>query len=159
MGGVAITQKGTYDVAVIGSGAGGLAAATFAALNGARTLLIERTEYVGGTSAFSAGTTWAPNTRLSATTGAKDSPENVLSFLDNAVGNRSPRALRKAFVEAGIDPQRPVVTSCGSGVTAAVINLALESLGNHASRLYDGAWTEWGSAKDTPVETGRPAKS
>ncbi|WAP70317.1 3-mercaptopyruvate sulfurtransferase [Jiella pelagia] len=72
---------------------------------------------------------------------------------------RSPEELRKAFVEAGIDPQRPVVTSCGSGVTAAVINLALESLGNHASRLYDGSWTEWGSAKDTPVETGRPAKS
>ncbi|MCE7029549.1 3-mercaptopyruvate sulfurtransferase [Jiella avicenniae] len=72
---------------------------------------------------------------------------------------KSPEGLRQAFAEAGIDPERPVVTSCGSGVTAAVINLALESVGNHASRLYDGSWTEWGSAGDTPVETGRPAKS
>ena len=72
---------------------------------------------------------------------------------------KSPEGLRQAFAEAGIDPGRPVVTSCGSGVTAAVINLALESLGNHAARLYDGSWTEWGSASDTPVETGRPAKS
>lgn len=88
-----------FDVAVIGSGAGGLAAATFAALAGARTVLIESTEFVGGTSAFSAGTTWAPNTRLAKTVGAEDSPENVLAFLDNAVGNRSSRSLREAFVE------------------------------------------------------------
>ncbi|MBO0661401.1 3-mercaptopyruvate sulfurtransferase [Jiella sp. MQZ9-1] len=67
---------------------------------------------------------------------------------------KSPEDLRKAFAAAGIDPDRPVVTSCGSGVTAAVINLALESLGNRQSKLYDGSWTEWGSAADTPVETG-----
>ena len=67
---------------------------------------------------------------------------------------RSADALRKTFVSAGIDPDQPVVTSCGSGVTAAVLNLALESLGNRATRLYDGSWTEWGSAKDTPVLTG-----
>ncbi|NDW03990.1 3-mercaptopyruvate sulfurtransferase [Jiella pacifica] len=72
---------------------------------------------------------------------------------------KSQDGLRQAFADAGIDPERPVVTSCGSGVTAAVINLALESLGNHDSRLYDGSWTEWGSSTDTPVETGRPAKS
>lgn len=87
------------DVAVVGSGAGGLAAATFSALAGARTVLIESTEYVGGTSAYSAGTTWAPNTRLATTVGAEDSADNVLTFLDNAVGNRSSRALREAFVE------------------------------------------------------------
>lgn len=94
-----IGDTGAYDVAVIGSGAGGLSAAVFAALAGARTLLIESTEYVGGTSAYSAGTTWAPNTRLAATVGAKDSPDTVLEYLDRAVGNRSPRALREAFVE------------------------------------------------------------
>lgn len=88
-----------FDVAVIGSGAGGLAAATFAALNGARTVLIERTEFVGGTTAFSAGTTWAPNTRLASSVGAEDSPQKVLEYLDNAVGNRSSRALRAAFVD------------------------------------------------------------
>jgi len=88
-----------YDIAVIGSGAGGLAAATFAALSGAKTILIESTEYVGGTSAYSAGTTWAPNTRLAATVGGEDSPERVMTYLDHAVGNRSPRELRTAFVE------------------------------------------------------------
>ncbi|MCI5109438.1 MAG: FAD-dependent oxidoreductase [Marivita sp.] len=93
-----IADSGTYDVVVIGAGAGGLAAATFAALQGVRTLLVESTDYVGGTSAYSAGTVWAPNTRLAATVGAEDSPETVLRYLDNAVGNRSPRALREAFV-------------------------------------------------------------
>lgn len=63
-------------------------------------------------------------------------------------------ALRAAFSDAGIDPDAPVVTTCGSGVTAAVINLALESLGNRGAKLYDGSWTEWGSHGDTPVETG-----
>lgn len=88
----------TFDVAVIGSGAGGLAAATFAALFGARTVLIERTEFVGGTTALSAGSTWAPNTRLAASVEAEDSPEKVLRYLDNVVGNRSARSLREAFV-------------------------------------------------------------
>ncbi|SPF80917.1 FAD-dependent oxidoreductase [Pseudoprimorskyibacter insulae] len=88
-----------YDVAVIGSGAAGLSAAIFAALAGARTVLIERTDYIGGTTAYSAGTTWAPNTRLAATVGATDNPDKVLGFLDRAVGNRSPRAMREAFVE------------------------------------------------------------
>ncbi len=89
-----------YDVAVIGGGAGGLSAACFAALRGLKVVLIESTEYLGGTSAYSAGTTWVPNTRLAAGVGAKDSPENVLTFLDKAVGNRSPRAVREAFVAA-----------------------------------------------------------
>jgi len=62
--------------------------------------------------------------------------------------------LRATLSEAGIDLSRPVVTSCGSGVTAATIALALESLGHTDTRLYDGSWTEWGSQADTPVVTG-----
>lgn len=62
--------------------------------------------------------------------------------------------LRAALTEAGIDPGRPVVTTCGSGVTAAVINLALASLGAADHRLYDGSWSQWGGRADTPVETG-----
>lgn len=62
--------------------------------------------------------------------------------------------LRTIFAEAGIDLARPVVTSCGSGVTAAVVTLALESLGHADNSLYDGSWSEWGSKADTPVETG-----
>ncbi|MGG7517965.1 3-mercaptopyruvate sulfurtransferase [Allorhizobium undicola] len=66
--------------------------------------------------------------------------------------------LRAIFHEAGIDLTKPIVTSCGSGVTAAVVTLALESLGHRANSLYDGSWAEWGSKKDTPVETGPAAK-
>ncbi|WP_127891172.1 3-mercaptopyruvate sulfurtransferase [Brucella melitensis] len=63
-------------------------------------------------------------------------------------------SLRRIFDEAGIDLSGPVVTSCGSGVTAAVITLALTSLGQKENRLYDGSWSEWGSRQDTPVVTG-----
>ena len=63
--------------------------------------------------------------------------------------------LRQAFEQAGIDLSRPVVTSCGSGITAAVLTLALETLGNDDNRLYDGSWSEWGGRADTPVETGK----
>ncbi len=63
--------------------------------------------------------------------------------------------LRAVIEDAGIDLSRPVVTSCGSGVTAAVITLALESLGHVDNQLYDGSWTEWGGLRDTPVETGK----
>jgi thiosulfate/3-mercaptopyruvate sulfurtransferase len=63
--------------------------------------------------------------------------------------------LRKAIEDAGIDLSKPVVTSCGSGVTAAAITLALETLGHTDNRLYDGSWTEWGGLVDTPVVTGK----
>lgn len=62
--------------------------------------------------------------------------------------------LRQAIEDAGIDFGQPVVTSCGSGITAAIITLALESLGHEDNALYDGSWTEWGSRQDTPVVTG-----
>lgn len=62
--------------------------------------------------------------------------------------------LKRRIEAAGIDLQRPVITTCGSGVTAAVISLALQSLGHADNRLYDGSWSEWGGRDDTPVETG-----
>ena len=62
-------------------------------------------------------------------------------------------ALETAFAEAGVDPSRPVVTTCGSGVTAAILTLGLAVLGR-PSRLYDGSWAEWGSRSDTPAATG-----
>lgn len=65
-----------------------------------------------------------------------------------------PDELRRAFEDAGIDLSKPVVTSCGSGVTAAVLTLALETLGHADNKLYDGSWTEWGGRADTPIATG-----
>ncbi|KMO16247.1 3-mercaptopyruvate sulfurtransferase [Methylobacterium platani] len=63
--------------------------------------------------------------------------------------------LREAVARAGIDLDRPVVTTCGSGVTAAIVGIALESLGRPPRALYDGSWSEWGGREDLPVATGR----
>jgi thiosulfate/3-mercaptopyruvate sulfurtransferase len=62
--------------------------------------------------------------------------------------------LKSVLEGAGLDLSKPVVTSCGSGITAAAISLALESLGHQDHKLYDGSWTEWGGRSDTPVATG-----
>jgi thiosulfate/3-mercaptopyruvate sulfurtransferase len=74
----------------------------------------------------------------------------------NADGTLKPvDELRQLFAAAGIDVRRPVVTSCGSGVTAAILSLALALLGQPDTGLYDGSWAEWGQERlDTPVETG-----
>ena len=61
--------------------------------------------------------------------------------------------IEAAFLDAGIDLDRPIVTTCGSGVTAAILGLGLAVLGR-SSRLYDGSWAEWGSRTDTPVVVG-----
>lgn len=95
-----------WDVVVLGAGAAGLAAAVFAAQDGARTVLIERSASLGGTSALSAGTVWIPNTRHAATTGVADNPERASAFLDAAVGNRAPKAMRERFLEAGPEAVR-----------------------------------------------------
>jgi len=67
---------------------------------------------------------------------------------------RSPEALRAAFETAGVDPGAPVVTTCGSGVTAAVLALGLARLGRPDAPVYDGSWAEWGGRSDTDVATG-----
>ncbi len=73
----------------------------------------------------------------------------------NADGTLKAEAeLAKVFATAGIDIAKSVITSCGSGVTAAILSLALTELGARNHALYDGSWVEWGSAIDTPVATG-----
>jgi thiosulfate/3-mercaptopyruvate sulfurtransferase len=62
--------------------------------------------------------------------------------------------VRRLFAEAGIDPARPFIASCGSGVTATSLLFAAHLLGNEATRLYDGSWTEWGADPATPKATG-----
>lgn len=90
-----------YDVVVIGAGAAGMSAALFAAIRGAKTLLVEKTAFVGGTSAFSAGSIWIPNTRHAAEVGASDGAENVERYLQQIVGNRADASLRASFLKAG----------------------------------------------------------
>ena len=67
---------------------------------------------------------------------------------------KSPEALKKVFQAAGVDLTKPAITTCGSGVTAAIISLALERIGHRDHALYDGSWTEWGAFDYLMVETG-----
>lgn len=93
-----------------------------------------------------------PGMRAGHMPGAKSLPSGVFS----AGGKlKSLAALRETIESAGIDLEKPVVTTCGSGITAAIIMLALQSLGHTDNKLYDGSWSEWGSGADTPVVTGK----
>lgn len=85
--------------------------------------------------------------------GSRNVPYNQL--FDAATGTMKPLSeLRAAFSRAGIILDAPIVTSCGSGVSAAVLTLALYRLGVRGSALYDGSWSEWGQEGGPPVATG-----
>ena len=63
-------------------------------------------------------------------------------------------AIRRVFAAAGVDPARPVIATCGSGITACTLALALAAIGAEDVAVYDGSWSEWGGRADAPVETG-----
>lgn len=67
---------------------------------------------------------------------------------------KSPEEIRAVFDAAGVDLSRPLITSCGSGVTANVLIFAAHLIGKHDVALYDGSWSEWGADPETPKETG-----
>src|ERR1043165_2558400 len=67
---------------------------------------------------------------------------------------KSHREIARAFEKAGVDLEKPAVTSCGSGVTASILTFAIDALGKQPSRVYDGSWSEWGSRQDTPIVKG-----
>ncbi|MDO7834520.1 sulfurtransferase [Sphingobium sp. HBC34] len=84
--------------------------------------------------------------------GARNLPYSALFAADNSL--KSPDQLRALYAAAGIDLSRPVITTCGSGVTAAILLAGLETLGKTDIALYDGSWAEWGLDPVTPKVTG-----
>jgi thiosulfate/3-mercaptopyruvate sulfurtransferase len=84
--------------------------------------------------------------------GARNLPHERLFNADNTF--KQGEALRAAFEGAGIDLGKPLVTTCGSGITAAVLLFGAHLLGKRDVRLYDGSWAEWGSDPSTPKAVG-----
>ena len=98
----------------------------------------------------------APEPRAGLRSGHIPGSKNVcyrdLLRSDNTM--KDPDVLRQVFVDAGVDLAKPVITSCGSGVTAAILNLAMQRIGKTNHSLYDGSWSEWGMSPTLPVATG-----
>ena len=85
--------------------------------------------------------------------GSRNVPfDAVLDDGDTALGDTA--AIRRAFAAAGVDPARPVIATCGSGITACTLALALAAIGAEQVAVYDGSWTDWGSRADAPVASG-----
>lgn len=84
--------------------------------------------------------------------GARNAPQGEFFNADNSW--KTGDALRAVFQAAGVDLARPMVTTCGSGVTAAVVLFGAHLLGKQDVRLYDGSWSEWGADPATPKATG-----
>lgn len=84
--------------------------------------------------------------------GSRNVPSSDMLNPDKTL--KSADELRARFAQAGVDGSKPVVTSCGSGVTAAMVTLGMVVAGLPAGALYDGSWSEWGSRPDTPVDKG-----
>ncbi|WP_296424852.1 3-mercaptopyruvate sulfurtransferase [Yoonia sp.] len=98
----------------------------------------------------------APEPRAGLRAGHIPGSQNVF-FKDllRSDGTMKPKdELRMVFRDAGVDLQKPAITTCGSGVTAAVLSLALERIGKTDHALYDGSWSEWGMYADLPIATG-----
>ena len=84
--------------------------------------------------------------------GARNVPFSRLLNKDGTL--KSPNELERVFAEARVDLGKPIVASCGSGITASVVALALAEIGHRRAAVYDGSWSEWGADPSLPIETG-----
>ncbi|QIE56205.1 3-mercaptopyruvate sulfurtransferase [Pikeienuella piscinae] len=98
----------------------------------------------------------APEPRPGLRAGHMPGAKNLhYATLFNPDGTMRPvEEIRTLFEGAGVDLNRPIITTCGSGVTAAILSLALARIGHRKVALYDGSWSEWGAYPDLEVETG-----
>jgi thiosulfate/3-mercaptopyruvate sulfurtransferase len=98
----------------------------------------------------------APEPREGLRSGHIPNSRNVpfTDLLNDDKTMKTPDQTRAIFESAGVDLKKPIITTCGSGVTAAVLGLALERMGHDMWSLYDGSWTEWGMFPTVPVATG-----
>jgi len=96
-----------------------------------------------------------PGLRCGHLPGARNVPSQSLLNSDGTLKSQS--ELAKIFADAGIDTSMPVITTCGSGVTASMLSLALAVLGQTDAAVYDGSWAEWGGDNGLPIETGPAA--
>jgi thiosulfate/3-mercaptopyruvate sulfurtransferase len=96
-----------------------------------------------------------PGLRCGHLPGARSVPSQTLLNADGTL--KPPAELQRLFADAGIDPALPVITTCGSGVTASILSLALAVLGQTNAAVYDGSWAEWGADNGLPIETGPAA--
>lgn len=111
----------TYDLVVVGSGAGGMVAALTAARSGLRTVIVEKSPHYGGSTALSGGGVWLPGNEVLADHGVPDTRERILAYLDSTVGDEVPAARRAAFVDAA-----PAVVSLLRRATPLVFQHARE---------------------------------
>lgn len=97
-----------------------------------------------------------PEPRAGLRSGHIPNSKNIfLELLLNTDGTlKSGDELTAVFKSHGVDLTQPIITSCGSGVTASVVSLALQKIGHNNHTLYDGSWSEWGALTDYPVEQG-----